>query len=172
MVANQGEWLVLVLMQMNQNEELLRVQVTNDFYASYIAADTTFAGENLPAIWQKAIEEPENLSIGEMRAMEAQTFSPLSRWINLYRLAEAGIVDDSFWKTQLEMDVSYYFSSQYGRAWWEVFGNTITADYLPQELKDYVEKELATTSVDNPLIQYRKVQQIIERDKSSAHADP
>lgn len=114
--------LILVLLQMKQNEELLRVQVTNEYFESYIAAETSFAGENLPAIWQKSVEEPENLSIAEMRAREAQTFAPLSRWINLYRLAEAGIIDESFWKSQVALDTPFYFSSPYGKAWWEFFG--------------------------------------------------
>jgi hypothetical protein len=163
--------LVLVLLQMNQNEELLRVQVTNDFYESYIAAETTFSGENLPAIWQKSLEDPENLSIAEMRAMEAQTFSPLTRWINLYRLAEAGIFDGEFWRTQIELDVSYYLGSQYGRAWWEYYSEAFPASYLPVELKDQIDKELAEASVDSALTQYREIQRIIKRNKTSSLAE-
>ena len=163
--------LLLVLLQMNQNEELLRVQITNEFFESYIAADTTFAGENLPAIWQKSVEEPENLSIAEMRAMEAQTFSPLSRWVSLYRLAEAGIVDNSFWKSQVDMDVTFYFTSPYGRAWWEVFKEQLPVSYLPTELKDRIDEKLATTPPNQILTQYRELQQIFQRNKSSSQAD-
>ena len=163
--------LVLVILQMNQNEELIRVQITNDYFESYIAADTTFAGENLPAVWQKSFEDPENLSIAEMRVMEAQTFSPVSRWINLYRLAEAGIVDESFLESQIDMDVSYYLGSQYGRAWWELYSEAIPASYLPTKLKDQIDKKLADGSVDSALSQYRKIQQIIKRNKTSEQVE-
>ena len=163
--------LILVILQMNQNEKLIRVQITNDYFESYIAADTAFAGENLPAIWQRSFEEPENLSIAEMRVMEAQTFSPVSRWINLYRLAEAGIVDESFWKSQVDVDVSFYLGSQYGRAWWELYSDTLPVSYLPTKLKDEIDKKLADVPVDSALRQYREVQQIIMRNKTSARAE-
>ena len=160
-----------MILQMNQNEELIRVQITNDYFESYIAADTTFAGENLPAVWQKSFEDPENLSIAEMRVMEAQTFSPVSRWINLYRLAEAGIVDESFLESQIDMDVSFYLGSQYGRAWWELYSEAIPTSYLPTELKDQIDKKLADVPVDAALRQYRELQQIIKRNKTSARAE-
>ena len=96
--------LISVIFQMQEDRNLLRVTLTNDFYSSYINADTMFAGENLPAVYEKALLDPKNLSIGEMRLMEAQTFAPINRWINLYRLSESGIVDDTFWKTQVDLD--------------------------------------------------------------------
>jgi len=97
-IANIGVLIGLlsVLFQMKQDQELLRVTLTNDYYTSYITADTSFAGESLPAIWEKALLDPKNLSIKDMRTMESQTFAPINRWINLYRLSEAGIVDESF----------------------------------------------------------------------------
>lgn len=156
--------LILVLLQMKQNEELLRVQVTNEYFESYIAAETSFAGENLPAIWQKSVEEPENLSIAEMRAMEAQTFAPLSRWINLYRLAEAGIIDESFWKSQVALDTPFYFSSPYGKAWWEFFGERFPISFLPIELKDEINKNLATASDNEMLTSFEEIQKIINRN--------
>jgi len=169
-VANLGvvAGLALVLMQMNQNEQLLRVQLMNDFFESYVASDTTFAGENLPAIWQKSVEAPQDLSIAEMRALEAQTFSPLSRWINLHRLAEAGMVDEEFLSGQLELDVSYYLGSPYGRAWWEVFSQTFPENYLPADLKSEVDAQLANTTPNLALIQYRDIQQILERRSRAA----
>ena len=164
--------LVLVLLQMKQNEELLRVQIMNEYFESNIAEQATFAGENLPTIWQKSIEEPENLSFAEMRAMEAQTFSPLSRWINLYRLSEAGIVDKSFWKSQVEMDAPFYFSSPYGRAWWELYAEQIPVSYLPTELKDEIDKQLAAASQYEygVVTSYREIQKIIKRNKLSSQA--
>ena len=111
--------LILVILQMNQNEKLMRIQLLNQYSESYIAADTTIAGENLPLVWQKSIEEPENLTLAEMRILESQTFSPLLRWLNLYKLAKADILDESVWKTEVSTDVAFYFGTPYARAWWE-----------------------------------------------------
>jgi hypothetical protein len=134
--------LISVIFQMQQDRNLLRVTLTNDFYNSYITADTIFAGENLPAVYEKSILDPENLSIGEMRVMEAQTFAPINRWINLYRLAEVDIVDDSFWKTQVDLDTLYYFGNPYGRAYFEVTVPNWNSDFFPDEVRERVEKNL------------------------------
>ena len=80
--------LISVIFQMIEDRNLLRVTLTNDYYTSYINADTIFAGENLPAVFEKSLLDPKNLSISEMRIMKAQTFSPINRWINLYRMSE------------------------------------------------------------------------------------
>ncbi len=113
--------LILVLMQMHQNEELQRIQIMNQYHDSYSAYETAFAGENLPDIWEKSWLEPENLTLSEMRAMEAITFVPLNRWPNLYRQSEAGILDQDDWKDEVLNDVSYYFDTRMpgpgGRKW-------------------------------------------------------
>ena len=125
--------LVMVALQMNQNEELLRLQLTNQFHESYIAADTAIAGEDMYLILQKSIDDPENLTYGEMRALESHTFSPLNRWINLYRLAQDGLLDDSLWRAQVQMDAPYYFGTRYGRAWWQVSREVMSDDVVPAE---------------------------------------
>ena len=134
--------LISVIFQLIEDRNLLRVSLTNDYYSSYIQADTIFAGENLPAVFEKAHVDPKNLSISEMRIMEAQTFSPINRWINLYRMSEAGIVDDKFWKTQIDLDATFYLGSPYGRAYWEVSSPLWSSDFLPDAIRKRVEERL------------------------------
>jgi hypothetical protein len=143
-VTNMGVLigLILVIFQMQQDRNLLKATLTNDFYSSYIAAETIFAGENLPAVYEKSLLDPKNLSIGEMRVMEAQTFAPINRWINLYRLSQAGIVDDSFWKTQVDLDTRYYLGNPYGRAWYGATAPSWSSDFFPDEIRERVEKRL------------------------------
>ena len=47
--------LISVIFQMQEDRNLLRVTLTNDFYSSYINADTMFAGENLPAVYENCL---------------------------------------------------------------------------------------------------------------------
>lgn len=70
--------ILLVLVQMNQNEDLMRSQIMNQYYDSYSSYEASFAGENLPAIWEKSLLDPENLTLAEMRALEAVTFARYS----------------------------------------------------------------------------------------------
>jgi len=140
--------LITVIFQMIEDRNLLRVTLTNEYYSSYIHADTIFAGENLPTVFEKALLEPKNLSISEMRIMEAQTFSPINRWINLYRMSEAGIVDDTFWKSQIDLDATFYLGSPYGRAYWEVSSPMWSSDFLPDAVRQRVEENLYAENIE------------------------
>jgi hypothetical protein len=158
--------IVLVLVQMNQNEDLMRAQIMSQYHDSYSAYEASFAGENLPAIWEKSLLEPENLSLGEMRAMESVTFVPLFRWINLYRQHEAGVLGDMDWKEEVEMDASWYFFGAYARAWWEHFGNAMHDDgYLSDELFEHVEEAINDPESNGPIGDYEEIQKIIQRSK-------
>ena len=152
--------LALVLLQMNQNESLLRIQILNQYFDSYIAADTAFAGENLPAIWEKSAVAPEDLSLADMRALEAQTFSPVTRWISLYRLSESGIAEESLWKDQVALDAGYYFGTPYGRAWWQHYSAVLDDSFLPPALKDVIDETLAGSSSHLVENGYRSIQEI------------
>ena len=167
-IANLGIviGIVLVLVQMNQNEDLLRANILNQYHDSYTSYEASFAGENLPAIWEKSLLEPENLSLAEMRALEAVTFVPLLRWINLYRQSKAGILGDLDWKEEVQMDATWYFDNTYARAWWENFANQMhDSGYLPDEVFELVEKGLNDPESIGTIDQYEGIQKIIQRNK-------
>ena len=110
--------IVLVLVQMNQNDDLMRSQIMNQYYDSNAEYEASFAGENLPAIWEKSLLDPENLTLAEMRALEAVTFAPLFRWINLYRQNEDSVLGKMDWKEEVQMDATWIFKGPYARSWW------------------------------------------------------
>jgi hypothetical protein len=138
------------------------VQLQNQYNESYIAADTTFAGENLPDIWQKSLERPQDLSVSEMRVMDALTFSPLLRWINLYRLYEAGLAPTTVWQNEVRNDVGYFYGAGYGRAWWEYFREVFDPSFLPPELKDFINQEFDAAKGFNALTSFRDLQEILQ----------
>lgn len=156
--------LVLVLLQMRQNEALLRITLLNQYNDSYIATETAVAGESLAEIWAKSFENPTELTLAEMRAMEAQTFAPVLRWSSLYRLQQAGIIDDSVWRSEIDSDAFFYFSSPYTRAWWETNSPQLHSSVLPPGVRAYVDKRLnaATGTVwDN----FKEIQERIGRSE-------
>ena len=156
----------LVLLQMKQNENLMRTQIMTQHYDSYSAYEASFAGENLPVIWEKSLLEPENLTLAEMRALEAVTFSPLFRWINLYKQHESGVLEDIDWKEEVAMDASWYFGSEYSLAWWEFVSKAmLDADFLPRELYDYIENLIRSPDATGPIYQYDTIQEILKRNR-------
>ncbi len=163
--------LILVLMQMRQNEELQRIQIMNQYHDSYSAYETAFAGENLPDIWEKSWLEPENLTLSEMRAMEAITFVPLNRWINLYRQSEAGILDQEDWKYEVLNDVSYYFDTPYARAWWQEMGSSMhDVGYIPSEMYDIIEERLNDSKARSQRDAYESMLKTIRENGQEADA--
>jgi len=161
--------LVLVMVQMRQNAALTRVQVINDYFNAYVGSETVFAGTDPTAIWAKSILEPENLTLAEMRALEIQTYSPLSRWIGLYWMSEAGIADDEVWKGQIRADTSFYFGTAYGRAWWAHFSDSINPSFMPQVVREEIDRELAKVEDNWSLHQYEAIRaDLIKRTKEAA----
>ena len=151
--------LILVIFEMRQNQELMKVNLTNDYYSSYAQAEMIFAGENLPLVWEKSLLDPKNLSLKEMRILEAHTYSPITRWINLYRLYEAGILEKIFWQTQVNVDASYYLGTPYGRAYWDnIKPHALESKFIPAELLRYIDNVLADTDPQDMRRHFESIQ--------------
>ncbi|MBV1908465.1 MAG: hypothetical protein KUG78_04035 [Kangiellaceae bacterium] len=168
LIANIGIaiGLFLVILQMNQNEKLVQIQIKNQYAESYIAAETTFAGENMPLVWQKSAEEPQSLTLAEMRIMESQTFAILLRWINLYNLAESGILSDDEWRKEVSLDVGFYFNTPYGRAWWEYHSRDggLDEEILPIEMKKLIDGRLIALKNTNSLSSFQNIKEILVKN--------
>ena len=155
--------LILVIFELRQNQELMKVNLTNDYYSSYAQAEMIFAGENLPAVWEKSLVDPKNLSLKEMRILRAHTYSPITRWINLYRLYEAGILEKTFWQSQVNLDASYYLGTPYGRAYWEnIKPHALESNFIPLDLLRYIDKVLAATDPQDIRRHFESIQAAIK----------
>ena len=155
--------LILVIFEMSQNQELMKVNLTNDYYSSYAQAEMIFAGENLPAVWEKSLVDPKNLSLKEMRILEAHTYSPITRWINLYRLYEAGILEKTFWQSQVNLDASYYLGTPYGRAYWDnIKPHALESNFIPLDLLHYIDNVLAATDPQDIRKHFESIQAAIK----------
>ena len=67
--------LILVALQMQQNTDILQLQLLRQAADSLITAEQAYVGENFAEVWQKQIEEPENLTLAEMRILESHLWS-------------------------------------------------------------------------------------------------
>lgn len=142
-----GEWLqvganigilaglLMVGLQMQQNERLLKIQLVNQYNEAAAAAEISVGGEEIARAWAKSVDAPEELTLADMRAVEAVLMAPLYQWINLYRLHESGITDENEWKTEVVTNAGYYYGTDYGRAWWEYMSRFFEPPFLPEELE-------------------------------------
>ena len=89
---------VLVVLQLRQNAELLELQILSQESDSYIENEIAMIADNYTETWRKMIEEPENLTMAEYRAIDSHLWAQnISRWRNLYDLYERGLLDSSAW---------------------------------------------------------------------------
>ena len=91
--------LVLVGVQLRQNSELARIQLLNDESQRVVEFELELVGEHGASVWAKSIEDPENLTLEEVRIMEALLWSFIENLRGTYRLAQLGLLEDSDWRS-------------------------------------------------------------------------
>ena len=84
--------LVLVGIQLRQNSDLARIQLLYEESNRAIDLETAVVGEQSAAVWAKSIEAPEDLTLAEIRIMEALLWSFVEQ---LRRVIDDVIAGDS-----------------------------------------------------------------------------
>ncbi len=126
--------LVLVGVQLKQNSDLTRIQMLYEESNRVIELELQVVGENGADVWAKSIEDPENLTLAEVRIMEALLWSFVEQLRGTYRLAQLGLIEEDDWRRRVETEVTFYLSDPYSRAWWKNFG-TPDNESTPAELR-------------------------------------
>ncbi len=156
--------LILVGLQMKQNSELLQLQLLRQEADSFIAAQQVYVGENFAEVWQKQIEEPENLTLAEMRIMESNLWGQsVYRWWKNYQLYERGLIRESDWKTPIDSDVTYVLNTEYGLAWWAEVKTP--RNVFAEEFLDYIDQKLAERPEGGAEKFYQRVQNRITANR-------
>lgn len=158
--------LVLVGLQMRQNSELLELQLLREEADSFIAAQQAYVGENFAEVWQKHIQEPENLTLAEMRIMESNLWGQtVYRWWKNYQLYERGLIREHDWKTSIQTDASYVLGTEYGRAWWVEI--TQPGVVFNEEFISYVESQLEDRPASGVVDFYNRIQERVVKSRLS-----
>jgi hypothetical protein len=134
--------LILVIFQMNQNSELLRVQLIKQDGDAYIANEMAIAGENYAEVWARVLNDPYEPELSDMRVLEASLWGlNVYKWSNTYRLSRMGLLADADWKREIDIAVDFAFGNPYARGWWDA----LTQDYpqnVPPEVIDYADAKI------------------------------
>ncbi len=134
--------LILVGFQLKQNSELARIQLLYEESNRAIELETEVVGEQAAEVWAKSIESPEDLTLAEVRIMEALLWSFMEQLRGTYRLAELGLLSDEDWRRRAEGEVTFYLSDPYSRAWWRNYSDGNST--LPEEVRSVVNDVIAS----------------------------
>lgn len=156
--------LVLVGFQLKQNSELARIQLLYEESNRAIELETAVVGEQAAEVWAKSIEAPEDLTLAEIRIMEALLWSFLEQLRGTYRLAELGLLNEKDWRNRAESEVTFYFGYPYSRAWWENF--SADSEDLPEQLRTVIDNVIAR---DEPTVEayLRRPQRTLKRENET-----
>jgi hypothetical protein len=116
------------------------------------------------------IEEPENLNLAEIRAIESHLWAhDIVRWRNLYDLHSSGLLDENAWKRLVSEDLEYELTHPYGRAWWEEIRDNVV---LPAELVKFIDDGLAKASHNAPLATFERILENAKKKKEQGKSVP
>jgi hypothetical protein len=152
-VANIGIVLGLVLVgvQIKQSSDLARIELLYEESHRFVELETKVVGENAAAVWAKSIEEPEKLTLEEIRIMEAILWSFVEQLRGTYRLAELGLIEEDDWRNRVENEVTFYLSDPYSRAWWKNYAGP-DKNNIPKELLAVIQATVDSDTI--PVTEY------------------
>lgn len=110
--------LILVGVQIKQDNELTRMQIFSDTTASRIQMHGVLMGDNPAPVVMKSLVHPEELSLEELRIMDAYLLSAVNEARLRMVLAQEGLRVDS---TEEENLLLFYFGNRFAQEWWNEF---------------------------------------------------
>ena len=110
--------LVMVGIQINQYNELTRLQIFSDTTNSRIQMHQSILGDNPAPVIMKALMNPEDLTHEELRIMDAYMLTAVNEARLRMVLAQQGLQVDS---VEEENILLFYFGNRFGQAWWNEF---------------------------------------------------
>jgi hypothetical protein len=90
--------LILVALQINQNSEIAKAQLANDYYLADMQLELSMMGENPIQAWVKAVYSPEDMTQEDTAILDRYFNFGLVQLNRLRKLEELGLIDDALAK--------------------------------------------------------------------------
>ncbi len=118
-VANIGviAGLILVAVQIKQNTQITKAQLTNDYYMADLQLELTMMGEDPATSWTKSVYTPNELTKEDAVILDRYFNYGLVQIQRLQKMYEIGLVDDE-WQKKMSY-LGWHLGNEVGRRWWE-----------------------------------------------------
>ena len=110
--------IVLVGIQLKQDTELTRIQIFSDATNTRIQMHGAMMGEDPAPVIMKSLVHPEDLSLAELRIMDAYLLTAVNEARLRLVLAREGLRFDT---VEEENILLFYFGNTFAQAWWSQF---------------------------------------------------
>jgi len=137
--------IVLVLMELNQNTEHLRLQLRDQINARmYENNRSLLAGGAVVSAIAKSVTDPGSLTYQEFRIVDAHLINVINEWEDRFLLYEAGLVEATDWKQEVDRDVGWDFGNRFAKQWWREAG----APFVTGEFRRHLDAAIEGVDAD------------------------
>lgn len=121
LAANLGvlAGLIVLIVEIRQSSAIAEAQFYLDQVEANETLEFTMLGDNPAAVWERSVFEPESLSPGDIRVMDAYLSSRLYVWWNMFELEQRGFVKRGATGANIRGSVEFYFGSAFAQNWWQ-----------------------------------------------------
>lgn len=159
--------LVLVIVQIRQNSDLLRLQFINDEYLSETSSEKLLIGENPAEVLMKAMYNPEDMTYADFRIVDAYLVSKIDMMYRRYRLGQEGIFGENDWKEgDIGFTFEWLFGNRFSQLWWKHEARHAYSD--APELVAYVDSKIEAVSENRSTQSWKTIQSELQTDKEES----
>ena len=129
--------LILVAFQINQNTQIAKAQITNDYYLADMELELAMMGDDPVISWTKAVYTPNDLTKEDAAVMDRYFNYGLVQIDRLQKMHELGLAGDD-WENRIDY-LGWHLGNEVGRRWW-----AYSKKYWSDEFVQTVDDVLAT----------------------------
>lgn len=130
--------LVLVAVQINQNTEITKAQIANDYFLADMNLELAMMGDDPASSWVKAVYSPDEITQYDAAVLDRYFNYGVVQILRLQEMHDLGLAPDD-WKERVNY-LSWHLGNQVGHRWWEY-----SKDGWPEDLIQNVDKSLERT---------------------------
>jgi hypothetical protein len=161
--------LALVVIQIRQNSDLLRLQFINDEYMTEYSSERLLIGENPADAIMKAMYSPEDMTYADFRVNDAYLVSKIDSMYRRYHLGQEGIFDEDDWReSNIGFTFEWLFGNRFSQLWWEHAGRGSYSD--APELVEYVDSKITSVSENRSTRSWETIRSELQADSKESRA--
>ncbi len=121
--------LILVAIELNQNTDQLRMQLTFQANQKIFENNRDLLGDNPTPAYAKAITDPENLTYEEFLTADSYVLNLLNEWEDRFFIYEAGLIPDRDWKRHIDEDIYWVLGSRFAQTRWQTNKSSFESEF-------------------------------------------
>lgn len=130
--------LVLVAVEINQNTEITKAQIANDYFLADMDLELAMMGDDPAGSWVKAVYSPEEINQYDAVVLDRYFNYGLVQIRRLQEMHDLGLAPDD-WQERFDY-LSWQFGNEIGHRWWNYY-----KEGLPEDMVERVDNNLERT---------------------------